>query len=88
MSINRFSETGDVTQPQAARDLAVVTAALTLAMLANTMLLLTVPLMALELQISPSLTGLIISAPYILPLVLAIPVSGYVGCIGFKPGFK
>lgn len=84
MSINRFSETGDVTQPQAAQDLAVVTAALTLAMLANTMLLLTVPLMALDLQISPSLTGLIISAPYILPLVLAIPISGYVERIGFK----
>ena len=84
MSTNHFSETGDVTQPHAARDLVVVTIALTLAMLANTMLLLTVPLKALELQISPSLIGLVVSAPYILPLVLAIPIGGYVGRIGAK----
>lgn len=72
----------DIAYPQAYRDLIVVCIALTLAMLSNTMLLLTVPFKALELGISASLIGLILSAPYILPLALAIPIGGFVARTG------
>jgi len=84
MPIDHASETDDVVPPRAFQDLVVVTIALSLAMLANTMLLLTVPLKALALEISPSMIGLVVSAPYILPLILAIPVGGYVGRIGAR----
>ncbi len=71
-----------IAYPQAYRDLIVVSIALTLAMLSNTMLLLTVPFKALELGISASLIGLILSAPYVLPLMLAIPIGAYVSRTG------
>lgn len=73
-----------IAYPQAYRDLIVVSLALSLAMLANTMLLLTVPFKALELQVSPAMIGLIVAAPYVLPLVLAIPIGGFVGRVGAK----
>lgn len=71
-----------IAYPRAYRDLVVVCVALTLAMLSNTMLLLTVPFKALELGISASLIGLILSAPYILPLMLAIPLGALVARTG------
>src|SRR5690554_2851494 len=73
-----------VAYPQAYRDLVVVSVSLTLAMLANTMLLLTVPFAALDLDISPSMIGLVVSAPYILPLLVAIPIGGFVGQVGAR----
>ncbi len=74
----------EIAYPEAYRDLVVVSLALSLAMLANTMLLLTVPFMALELQVSPAMIGLIVAAPYVLPLVLAIPIGGFVGRMGAR----
>ncbi|MBB5321740.1 MFS transporter [Marinobacter oulmenensis] len=84
MSTDTPTDPDTTARPGALRDLMVVTWALTLAMLANTMLMLTVPLKALELNIGPSVIGLVVSAPYILPLILAIPMGGYVGRIGAK----
>nr|WP_283101532.1 MFS transporter [Halomonas populi] len=49
---------------------------------AQTMLLVAVPLRALELGAGPSLVGLILSAPYLLPLVFAIPLGGVVTRVG------
>jgi len=51
---------------------------------AQTMLLITVPLSAFELGASPFLIGLILSAPYLLPLALAIPFSGIITRAGGK----
>ncbi|WP_273206634.1 MFS transporter [Marinobacter subterrani] len=84
MPVDHAPETDDLPPPKAFQDLLVVTVALSLAMLANAMLLLTVPLKALALEISPSMIGLVVSAPYILPLILAIPVGGYIGRIGAR----
>ncbi|PAU76933.1 MFS transporter [Halomonas salipaludis] len=55
---------------------------LTSVFVAQTMLLLAVPLRALELGASPLLVGVILSAPYLLPLVLAIPLGGIVTRVG------
>lgn len=51
---------------------------------AQTMLLITVPLSAFELGASPFLIGLILSVPYLLPLVMAIPFSGIITRAGGK----
>ncbi len=82
MSDTSAPNADEIAYPQAYRDLIVVSIALTLAMLSNTMLLLTVPFKALELGISASLIGLILSAPYVLPLALAIPIGAFVGRTG------
>jgi len=57
MSIDHAPQTDDLPPPKAFQDLLVVTVPLSLAMLANAMLLLTVPLKALALAISPSMIG-------------------------------
>lgn len=69
-------------EPGALRNLATVCLGLTSAFIAQTMLLLAVPLQALELGASPSLVGLVLSAPYLLPLVFAIPLGGVVTRVG------
>lgn len=56
--------------------------ALTCTFIVHSMLLVTVPVHAVELGASPVLMGLIFSAPYLLPLVLAIPMGGAVTRIG------
>ncbi|WP_111493698.1 MFS transporter [Marinobacter bohaiensis] len=68
--------------PNALRNLVVVSLCLTAAILANTMLVLAVPFKAIELGVGPSLVGVIISAPYVLPMLLAIPMGGLVSRIG------
>ncbi|PMR73154.1 MFS transporter [Billgrantia endophytica] len=68
--------------PDAIRNLVMVCIGLTSVFVAQTMLLLAVPLRALELGASPSLVGLILSAPYLLPLVFAIPLGGIVTRVG------
>jgi MFS family permease len=50
----------------------------------QTMLLITVSLLALELGASLFFIGLILSVPYLLPLVLAIPFSGIITRAGGK----
>lgn len=69
-------------EPGALRNLAMVCLGLTSAFIAQTMLLLAVPLQALELGASASLVGLVLSAPYLLPLVFAIPLGGVVTRVG------
>lgn len=64
------------------KNLVVVCVCLTAAMLANTMLMLAVPFKAIELGVGPSLVGVILSAPYVLPVVLAIPMGGIVARFG------
>ncbi|MCE9680917.1 MFS transporter [Halomonas alkalisoli] len=66
----------------AIRNLVMVCIGLTSVFVAQTMLLLAVPLRALELGASPSLVGVILSAPYLLPLMFAIPLGGIVTRIG------
>lgn len=51
---------------------------------AQTMLLIAVPLSAFELGASPFVIGLILSVPYLLPLILAIPFSGIITRVGGK----
>ncbi len=68
--------------PGALRNLVMVCLGLTSVFIAQTMLLLAVPLRALELGASPSLVGFVLSAPYLLPLVFAIPLGGVVTRLG------
>lgn len=68
--------------PQAIRNLVMVCIGLTCVFVAQSMLLLAVPLRALQLGASPSLVGVILSAPYLLPLVFAIPLGGIVTRVG------
>lgn len=49
---------------------------------AEGMLLLAIPFRALELNATPSVVGLVMSAPYLLPLVFAIPIGGVVSRVG------
>ena len=69
-------------EPGSLRNLTLVCLGLTSAFVAQTMLLLAVPLRALELGASPSLIGVVLSAPYLLPLVFAIPLGGVVTRVG------
>lgn len=55
---------------------------LTSAFMVQTMLLIAVPLYSLELGASPFLIGVILSAPYLLPLLFAIPMAGTVARAG------
>lgn len=57
---------------------------LTSAFMVQTMLLIAVPLYALELGSSPLLVGIILSFPYLLPLILAIPLGGVITRFGGK----
>ncbi|MGO3158973.1 MULTISPECIES: MFS transporter [unclassified Halomonas] len=66
----------------AIRNLVMVCIGLTSVFVSQTMLLISVPLRALDLGASPSLVGIILSAPYLLPLVFAIPLGGVVSRIG------
>lgn len=59
-----------------------VCVALTSALLVQTMLLIAIPLYALKLGASPLVIGAIISAPYLLPLVIAIPMGGVITRLG------
>lgn len=52
------------------------------AFLVQTMLLVAVPLAAIELGATPLLLGLIVSAPYVLPLLLALPFGSLVARLG------
>lgn len=69
------------------RNLVMVCLGLTSAFVAQTMLLLAVPLRALEMGAGPSLLGGIMSAPYLLPLVLSIPLGGIVTRLGAQKMF-
>lgn len=73
--------------PGAIRNLVMVCIGLTSVFVAQTMLLLAVPLRAMELGASPSLIGVILSAPYLLPLVFAIPLGGIVTRMGAQRVF-
>ncbi|WP_245820263.1 MFS transporter [Marinobacter lutaoensis] len=55
---------------------------LTSAFMVQTMLLIAIPLYALELGATPVLVGMILCAPYLLPLVLAIPLGGLITRLG------
>jgi len=55
------------------RNFGVVCLALTCVFIVHSMLLVTVPVHALDLGASPLLLGVIFSAPYLLPLIVAIP---------------
>lgn len=52
------------------------------AFVVQTMLLVAVPLAAIELGATPLMLGLIVSAPYILPLLLALPFGSLVSRLG------
>ncbi|MDW5377388.1 MFS transporter [Halomonas sp. HP20-15] len=71
-------------KPDAAaiRNLVLVCIGLTSVFVAQTMLLLAVPLRALEMGASPAMVGLVLSAPYLLPLMFAIPLGGIVTRVG------
>lgn len=60
------------------RNFRVVCIALTCALVVHSMLLVAVPVYALKLGASPLMLGVVFSAPYLLPLLLAIPLGGMV----------
>jgi MFS family permease len=66
------------------RNLMVICLALCVVFIVHTMLLVTVPLYALSLGASPSLTGVILAVPYLLPLLLAIPMGAAVTRFGAR----
>lgn len=55
---------------------------LTSAFMVQTMLLIAIPLYALDLGATPFLVGVILCVPYLLPLVLAIPLGGVITRLG------
>lgn len=55
---------------------------LTSSFVVQTMLFIAVPLYALDLGASPLVVGVALSAPYILPLIFAIPLGGFVTRVG------
>lgn len=55
---------------------------LTSSFVVQTMLFIAVPLYALDLGASPLIVGVALSAPYILPLIFAIPLGGFVTRVG------
>lgn len=65
-------------RPDGARNFRTVCIAITCVFVVHSMLLVTVPVYALQLGASPLQLGVIFSAPYLLPLVLAIPLGGLV----------
>lgn len=65
-----------------ARNFRLVCFAMTSAFLVHSMLLVAVPVYALELGASPLLLGVIFSAPFLLPLILAIPAGAVVTRFG------
>lgn len=69
------------------RNLILVCMGLTAAVVAQTMLLLSVPLRALELGATTATVGFVVSAPYLLPLLFAIPLGGAVTKLGAQKMF-
>ncbi|MBU2954764.1 MFS transporter [Marinobacter sp. F3R08] len=63
------------TPRQARINLVSVCVGLTSAFVVQTMLMIAIPLTAIERGASPGLIGVILSAPYLLPLLLAIPLG-------------
>lgn len=71
----------------ALRTLVMLCIGMTSIFVAQTMLVLAAPLRALELGADPTLVGVILSAPYFLPLVFAIPLGGIVTRVGSQKVF-
>lgn len=63
---------------KARRNFMLICLGLISAFIVQTMLLVAVPLAALDLGASPALVGGILSAPHLLPLVLALPLAGII----------
>ncbi|ASK21462.1 MFS transporter [Halomonas sp. N3-2A] len=64
------------------KEFACICLSLGTAFVVQTMLLVAVPLAAIELGATPLILGLIVSAPYILPLLLALPFGSLVARLG------
>jgi MFS family permease len=62
----------------AGQNFAAVCVSLTLCFIVYSMLLVTVPVYALELGASPLVLGVVLSSQYLLPFLLAIPLGGVV----------
>jgi MFS family permease len=63
---------------EASQNFAAVCVSLTLCFVVYSMLLVTVPVYALELGASPLVLGVVLSSQYLLPFLLAIPLGGVV----------
>lgn len=70
------------TPQQASWNLVCVCLGLTGAFVVQTMLMIAIPLTAIERGASPGLVGVILSAPHLMPLLLAIPLGGVITRIG------
>lgn len=64
------------------KEFACICLSLGTAFLVQTMLLVAVPLAAIELGATPLMLGLIVSAPFVLPLLLALPFGSLVARLG------
>ncbi|WP_081698829.1 MFS transporter [Marinobacter sp. EN3] len=69
-------------QTEAAQNFVVVCLSLTLCFVVYSMLIVAVPVYGLQLGASPLVLGAVLSAQYLLPLVLAIPLGGVVSRYG------
>lgn len=67
---------------EAARNFFAVCLSLTLCFVVYSMLIVAVPVYGLELGASPLVLGIVLSAQYLLPLLLAIPLGGIVSRFG------
>jgi len=80
----KHEEMSNVRASETLTNMIAICLGLTSAFMVQTMLLIAVPLHALELGSSPLFVGVILSAPYLLPLVLAIPLGGLITRVGGK----
>ncbi|MGC8120996.1 MFS transporter [Marinobacter sp. VGCF2001] len=83
MSVNHFNSPDCSNQSiEPARNFFAVCLALTLCFIVYSMLIVVVPVYGLALGASPLMLGVVLSAQYVLPLVLAIPLGGVVTRFG------
>lgn len=80
--------TAQTTEPDGMRQVRInlisVCLGLTSAFIVQTMLLIVIPLTALERGASPFMVGIILSAPHLLTMVLAIPLANVINRVGCK----
>ena len=86
MAANRHAAptASEVLGAQRTRDLILICAAMGTTFVAQTMLLLVVPLHALSLGATPALIGALVSAPFIVPSIFAIPMGQLVVRVGAR----
>ncbi|WP_240616663.1 MFS transporter [Marinobacter fuscus] len=82
MNTHHAGSSEPVSESESARNFFAVCAALTLCFVVYSMLIVAVPVYGLQLGATPLMLGTVLSAQYVLPLLLAIPMGGVVSRYG------